>query len=198
MQRREVIASLVKTVLVAAKTAAGNRVYISRVKPFDVEHSSDVPPAICIYMTRLSYTNKTVGVERGYEEDSVISLEVWAEIDGKKNEELQDRVLNAFCQQIVKALFGSNDFLKLWDFRPDVTAVFGMDMSSQLRVGCAVLEFTGIRKKIDIATETELDITYDELQQIWIDHKLPPVDPDADLPLAENPDLKQDISGLEE
>jgi hypothetical protein len=204
VNRRNDIQALVKTTLIAAKTAAADRVYIGRVKPFDPDHSSDAPPAICIYAPKIEYKLKGVGNQYNYDEDVVFTLELWAKVSPSSHpkfaEEIQDTALNVFVQQAVNALFGSEDFLQEFNFLPDVVLVYGMDMSSESRVGAAILEITGTRKKTTIVSETDLGLVYDDLQQIWIDTDITDPDPDVVLPMTTPniPDLAQDIPDLEQ
>lgn len=204
MNRRNDIQTLVKTTLIAAKTAAADRVYIGRVKPFDPDHSSDVPPAICIYAPKIEYKLKGVGNTFNYDEELVFTLELWAKVSPSMHpkfaEEIQDTALNTFVQQAVNALFGNEDFLNLFNFLPDIVIVYGMDMSSESRVGAAIIEITGSRKKMTLVSDTDLGLVYSDLKQIWVDTDITDPDPEADLPMVAPavPDLAQDIPDLEQ
>lgn len=205
MNRRDSLQTVLRDTLVAAKTSAGERVYLGRVRPFDPDSSSDIPPAICVYVPAMEYKLKGIGPNRNYNEDLTFTLELWAKIDPgrlrdpKRIDELQERAINTITQQAIKALFSSDTFLQCFDLPPDVRIVFGMDLVTENRVGAAIAEFTGTRMRVNMLEPSETGTVYDDLKQIWVDTDITDVDPDVDLPMTDPdfPDLAQDIPDLD-
>ena len=203
MDRRQTIMDTVESVLKAANTLARDRVYIDRTTSIEVDRSNDRPPMINIYFPTMSF-KRDGGASSRWTETSAFALECWAVVSpGRASrvtgdpDRLQSAAMNALAQQAVNALMSSQTFMAMFSEPPNVELTFGMDRNSEKSVACALIKFDYIDKGQFPLTS---DITYDDLEQLWVDHELkgsPGATPDPQV-ISDHPDLQQNIPDLQE